>query len=70
MTGVIRYTGDAIQLTSAAGYRLRFKQDDIPVQGKVARGVTGMKMEKKDKITEVATESRMHITKRGGKGRR
>lgn len=70
VTGVIRYTGDTIQLTSAAGYRLRFKQDDIPVQGKVARGVTGMKMEKKDKITEVATESRMHITKRGGKGRR
>lgn len=70
VSDIIRYTGDTVQLTSAAGYRLRFKQGDIPVQGKVARGVTGMKMDKKDKITEVTTESRMHITKRGGKGKK
>jgi len=65
---VIRFTGDTVQLTSAAGYRIRFKQEDIPVQGKVARGATGLKLKGTDKVAEASLESRMRITKRGGSG--
>ena len=57
-------------MSSKKGYRLRFKQEDIPLQGKTARGAIAMKLEAGDELTESTTESRMHITRRGGKGKK
>ena len=70
VVSVTEFSGDTLQVTSAKGYRLRFKQEDIPLQGKTARGAIAMKLDDGDAIIESTTESRMHITRRGGKGKK
>ena len=68
VVSILRFTGETVQLTSAAGYRIRFRQEDIPAQGKAARGATGLRLKGTDKVVEASAESRMRITKRGGSG--
>ena len=70
VVSVTEFSGDTLQVSSKKGYRLRFKQEDIPLQGKTARGAIAMKLEAGDELTESTTESRMHITRRGGKGKK
>ncbi len=59
-----------LMLTSANRYGIRFQQEEIPVQGKVARGAIGLKLEEGDHIEEVSDNGLIHLSKRGGKGKK
>ncbi len=70
VVAMIPYTGKTLMLVSEKGYSIRFQQDEIPQQGKGARGAMGMKLEEGDRITEVKEDGLIRLSKRGGKGKK
>lgn len=70
VVAVLPYTGEGIALYTQKGYHIRFKQEEIPAQGKVARGARGIKLEGGDKVIKVDDGERLRFTKRGGKGKK
>ena len=64
------YTEGPIALHTKKGYHIRFMQTEIPVQGKVARGARGIKIDDSDAVVKVDEGDRLKFTKRGGKGRK
>ena len=59
-----------LMLTSANRFGIRFQQEEIPVQGKTARGAMGLKLEEGDHIEEVSDNGLIRPSKRGGKGKK
>ena len=69
LVSVKAYTGDAIALHTKKGFHIRFMQDEIPIQGKVARGARGIQLTD-DEVIKVDDGDRLRFTKRGGKGKK
>ena len=70
VAAMLPYSGKTLMLISERGYSIRFQQDEIPQQGKGARGAIGMKLEESDRITEVKEDGLIRLSKRGGKGKK
>ena len=70
VAAMLPYSGKTLMLISERGYSIRFQQDEIPQQGKGARGAMGMKLEEGDRITEVKEDGLIRLSKRGGKGKK
>ena len=70
LVSVKPYTGEAIALHTKKGFHIRFMQDEIPIQGKVARGARGIQLSDGDEVIKVDDGDRLRFTKRGGKGRK
>ena len=64
------FTGESIALYTRKGYHIRFMQEEIPKQGKGARGAIGIRLEADDEVTEVNDGAKLRFTKRGGKGKK
>lgn len=64
------YTGESIALHTKKGFHIRFMQDEIPIQGKIARGARGINLSEGDEVIKVDDGDRLRFTKRGGKGKK
>ena len=70
LVAVTPFTGENIALESEKGYSICFKQEEIPHQGKTARGAIGMHLSQGDRIRLIDMASSIRASKRGGKGKK
>ena len=70
LVAVTPFTGENIALESEKGYSICFKQEEIPHQGKTARGAIGMHLSQGDRIKLIDMASSIRASKRGGKGKK
>jgi DNA gyrase subunit A len=70
LVAVTPFTGENIALESEKGYSICFKQEEIPHQGKTARGAIGMHLSQGDRIRLIDMASLIRASKRGGKGKK
>ncbi len=70
LVAVTPFTGENIALESEKGYSICFKQEEIPHQGKTARGAIGMHLSQGDRIRLIDMDSSIRASKRGGKGKK
>ncbi len=70
LVAVTPFTGENIALESEKGYSICFKQEEIPHQGKTARGAIGMHLNTGDHVKQIDMASSIRASKRGGKGKK
>ncbi|MBQ7058915.1 MAG: DNA topoisomerase 4 subunit A [Firmicutes bacterium] len=70
LIAVTPFTGENIALETEKGYSICFKQEEIPHQGKVARGAIGIHLGTGDRVRMIDMASPIRASKRGGKGKK
>ncbi|MBO4887111.1 MAG: DNA topoisomerase 4 subunit A [Firmicutes bacterium] len=70
LVAVAPFTGENIALETEKGYSICFKQEEIPHQGKVARGAIGIHLGTGDRVRLIDMASSIRASKRGGKGKK
>ncbi len=70
LTAVLVADGSNLALETAKGFSLCFKQEEVPHQGKTARGAIGIRLGTGDEVVSAETGSAIRASRRGGKGKK
>ena len=70
LVAVVPAGGEDIALETVKGFSICFKQEEIPHQGKTARGAIGIRLGTGDEVSGIDLNSPIRASKRGGKGKK